>query len=219
MKKSDLDSYFEFHAYLPDTQKTFTCKQLLEAVDLSQVKTFGWPIAPVMDYEPHKPVPTTKGIKAQIETDSSYDFWTISKTAEFYTLKSLFEGKRKPEKIFLDTRIIRTAEALMRTAAFYTKLKFLPNEKIVFKFKYGGLSGKLLSVASPNRMLSIERKCQTDIYEFEEIQSIEQLNTLGDLQSLVFRALHPFFELFDFFAIDRPLVDDIIDNYSKGRVR
>jgi hypothetical protein len=84
---------------------------LLSAVEGAQVKTFGWPIGLVLNRDEFKPRPTSEGIRAEVSIvqggelahlgRTSYDYWYMRRTGDFYFLQSLFEDERAEDALFL----------------------------------------------------------------------------------------------------------------------
>jgi hypothetical protein len=61
---------------------------------------------------------------------------------------ALFEDDRDKAVIFFETRIVRTAEALLHCANLYRALGTEPNALINLTVRYGGLRGRVLKAAS-----------------------------------------------------------------------
>src|SRR5437762_11753449 len=100
------------------------------------VHTFGWPIGIVLQDLEDRPKPTNEGILAKVLSSPgllgpSFDYWTLSRGGDFYTIMSLFEDERDPEHpgkiIYFDTRISRTTEALLHSANLYKLLGLDPD--------------------------------------------------------------------------------------------
>jgi len=91
--------------------------ELLNAVRASQILTFGWPIAVLLENRPeYRPRPFGDGIRADLAFAghrTSYDYWAVRKNGDFYLLQSFFEDSRERNALFFNTRIVRVTEALM----------------------------------------------------------------------------------------------------------
>src|SRR6266496_4182266 len=162
MEKGQLEGYMEFTSIPVNAKLIAGAKEWLQAVELTQIHTFGWPIGAVINNREFYPVPDEDGIRAEIDRRSDsrdsitwgYDFWRLRKDGTFYVLKSLFEDARSPSQrsIFVDTRTVRTAEVFLRTAKLYEALGVPPDTVISCRIEYGGLKGRVLGVISPRRM-------------------------------------------------------------------
>ena len=119
--------------------------ELLSAVRASEILTFGWPIAVLLEnrseYSPH---PFGDGIRAELafgDDRTSYDYWAVRKNGDFYLLQSFFEDSRERNALFFNTRIVRVTEALMFSGKLYTALGSAPDAKISARFTHSGLAG------------------------------------------------------------------------------
>jgi TIR domain len=197
--------------------------ELLNGVKQSEIRTFGWPIGITLENrDEYKPRPYGDGIRAEVSVEErssgrqSYDYWALRSNGDFYLLQSLFEDSRRAKEIFFDTRIVRVTESLMFSERLYTKLGAPPEARIAFRVTHGGLDGRTLSSASPNRYVSPGRST-------ERLASSEFVGVLGDLQRSrvddVRKILEPLFMLFDFMEFKEEVYQDIVRNFEAGRVR
>ncbi|MEX0877399.1 MAG: hypothetical protein WDZ40_00875 [Candidatus Spechtbacterales bacterium] len=197
-------------------------QDIKDAARESTIRTFGWPIALVMDnVDEFSPKARNWGIRAEISiTDrdsNSYDFWAIRKDGSFFMLKSLFEDQREKGKtrIFFDTRIIRTAETLMYLKNLYRNLGIADEQEIRIGIGYKGFKGRILGAAG-NRLIFENRTSEENEF-YEEIETtLEELES--SLPELVDRFTRPLFGLFDFFEVDFKIVEEIVNKYKKGIV-
>jgi TIR domain len=124
--------------------------ELRNAVGTSEIKTFGWPIGVVLENENHPehwPRPFGDGIQAEVALDNgrtSYDYWAVRKSGDFYLLQSLFEDTRDKDALFFNTRIVRVTEALMFASRLYSALGAAADAKISLRVTHTGLSGRTL---------------------------------------------------------------------------
>jgi hypothetical protein len=194
--------------------------KLLEAANKSTISTFGWPIGVILENrEEYRPKPRQDGIYANIPISSerrgSYDYWSIKTNGDVYILKSLFEDSRKPNKLFFNTRIVRTTEALLYCHRLYKNLGAATDSKIKFCTKYSGLKGRELSSSSPNRSI-YERKASEDSVESCCAFS---LNDIAENPTEVVKdLLEPVFILFDFFKLSDQVYADIVNKFINGEV-
>ncbi|MFX0185470.1 MAG: hypothetical protein ACFE95_20495 [Candidatus Hodarchaeota archaeon] len=192
--------------------------ELLEATRASEIKTFGWPIAPFMTRDEYKPRPRVDGIMAQILTDDlRYVYWAINRDSDFYLLKTIFEddiGDRK--KIFFNTRIVRVAETLLYCARLYANLNIDSKTFVNIRIAHGGLKDRVLAASNPNRLLFEQKICHENQIETEIRSTLSGLEL--DLVTIVKRITEPLFELFDFTEFDDAVYQDIVNSFVEGRV-
>ena len=151
-------------------------KDLVGAVEKANIDVFGWPIGVVLKGHPDqslRPKPTPQGISSQVMLiakpgdvwpKTSYDLWTMTQDGHFYLLKSLFEDERHLDRNMLafDTRIFRTAEALLFCSRLYNALEVSPEMQVEISIRHGGLKGRTLASADRGRDLSFARTTETD---------------------------------------------------------
>jgi len=203
---------------VPEKTLQFRQDELRRAMEQTQVHSFGWPIGLVMTRPEYAPKPHDDGIRATILTDglmdrSSFDYWALRTDRVFYLLKTLFEDERSEGKIFVDTRIVRTAETLLRISRLYRALHAESEEKVVIRIQYTGLRGRLLSVADPMRRIGFDRVCvenETETWVKERLKNIEP-----KLVDLVHTAVSELCILFDYFPLSKeqvvqPLVEKFL---------
>jgi len=189
---------------------------LRQAMEKTQIHSFGWPIGVVLDRPGCEPRAYQDGIRASVLVDdkSRYDYWALRSDLVFYLLKTLFEDVRSEGNIFLDTRIVRTAETLLRIRRLYGALGIQDNEQVVVRIRYTGLRGRVLTTARPSRSIRsdvcVENEMETSIRE-----------RLGDIESklidLVHAAVSELTVLFDYFELHKErVVQPIIDQFLKG---
>jgi hypothetical protein len=208
---------------LLDQKLSASQAELMQVADMAQIHTFGWPIGVVLhNRDEFRPKPKADGIVAEINAEDrstvgarKYDYWTIRKDGSFYLLKSLFEDTRDPNSIFFNTRIVRITEALLYAVRLYTGLKVQPDSHLVIGFRHSGLKGRNIS-ATPNRALGIHGKAIEDEIYTEVDTAIERIEP--DLVNLVQGITTPLFVLFDFFQIDKSILEEIVNNFVDGRV-
>jgi transcriptional regulator with XRE-family HTH domain len=225
----------EVTAYCPDTMlnarqdawrsaggATLRVRQdaLRQAMEKTQIHSFGWPIGLVLDRPEFEPKAYQDAIRASILVDdkSQYDYWTLRSDLVFYLLKTLFEDTRSEGKIFLDTRIVRTAETLLRISRLYRTLGVQDDEQVVVRIRYTGLRGRVLTAAHPSRAVSfrnrvcVENDMETSIRE--RLGNIEP-----KLVDVVHEAVSELTVLFDYFEPSKEqVVKPIIEQFLKGQL-
>lgn len=216
LKQSGKSGFMEVRMNVPGLNLNIPQGELLKIAEQATINTFGWPIGVVLDREEYRPRPRTDGIVANLDTSDHYDYWTIRKDGAFYLLKSLFEDARKPGHIFFNTRIVRITETLLYAVRLYTGLKVSQNSRIVIGIRHGGLKDRQLTSSSAARELDFERKSSEDEVYTEIDTMIEQLES--KLVDYVEEFTKPLFVLFDYFELNRSVLEDIVNKFVEGKV-
>jgi hypothetical protein len=194
-------------------------RALLNIAERSAIHTFGWPIGVVLHVDDKKPIPDTDGIVAKITSCYSacerFDYWTLRLNGDFYLAQNLFENERDPNAIFFNTRIVRTAEALMYCRNLYSNLGIEDGAVIKFKLRHTGIKGRILSTSNPNRYMSLERNINVDSSECT-VEFKHPLTDSGVVEKTR-ELLNPLFVLFDFFEPAESIYQDIVGNFMQGR--
>lgn len=197
--------------------------ELLHAVRNSEIRTFGWPIAVMLEgQEKYRPKPFIDGIRTEVSiaedpniARGTYDYWALRTNGDFYLLKSLFEDERSEEEIFFNTRIVRVAESLMFASNLYHNLGVPEKERVSIRVGHFGFAGRSLTSSSFNRLLT-GGVASEDVSEVEIAESIKSLR--DELPELVERILAPLFLLFDFTDIASSVYSDIVERFLRGEV-
>ena len=115
--------------------------------------------------------------------------------------------------MFVDTRVVRTAETLLRLSRLYRALHAEPEERVVIRIQYTGLRGRILSAADPMRIMGFDRVCvenETEAWIKGRLKDIEP-----KLVDLVHTAVSELCILFDYFPLSKeqvvqPLVEKFL---------
>jgi len=194
---------------------------LLNAMQRSQISTFGWPIGVVIDTrDEFKPRPVRDGIRAELSIPNdqlmgrkSYDYWALRKNGDFFLLQSLFEDMRAQDTIFFNTRIVRVTESLMFASNLYTHLGVSHEERISIRVTHRGLAGRTLT-AIGNRFVAMPRK------SIDAVSESEIVVVLGNMKQTlvedVRKLLEPLFMLFEFQSFDESVYTDIVRRFERG---
>jgi len=218
LKNSGNTGYMEMIMMLPDSKINVLQGPLLEAARSSEIHTFGWPIGGVMtNVEAFRPKPKADGIIAEITTeDKRYDYWALRKDGSYYFLQSFFEDTRVSNRIFFNTRIVRITEAFLHAVRLYRSLNVDADRRLLMGFRHGGLRGRLIS-ATPNRVvLRSGREALEDEVYAEVETAIERVEP--DLVDLVEQITAPLFVIFDFFEVQKSILEGIVNNFVNGKV-
>jgi hypothetical protein len=195
--------------------------ELRDAVKKAENKTFGWPIAAVIENHPEfRPQPIQYGVRAEISILSkdrtSYDYWAAKQQGDFYFLGSLFEDARNRTAIFFNTRIVRITEALLFAGSLYDHLGVPAETRLSVRVTHGGLTGRKLSSSSSNRIMFQNGVCSSEESDTELIVAV---GTIRDrIVDHVIRVAEPLFMLFDFAEFERSVYEDIIRKFINGQV-
>lgn len=215
--KSELKGSMEIRFALTPPKLNKPQRELDEVARASEIYTFGWPIGVYLNGVPEEmPHPTTEGIVAEIKTES-YDYWTISKKGDFYSLISLFEDRKgNPEYLYFNTRILRITECLLYCAKLYSNFKVEIDRKVFFSIRHSGLKDRVLVDGNSPRILrraykSIENEIETSIdFKLNQIES--------NLVDLVKKITEPLFTLFDFFQLADSSYEKIVNGFVTGQI-
>ena len=220
LRVRDRSGFMELRFALGRPKPEFSQAELNDAARTSTIATFGWPIGIYLgNRDEFRPRPRADGIVAEIsiEARSSYDYWAIRKSGDFYSLSSLFEDEKEPGYIFFNTRIVRTTEALLYCARLLSRLGVDRSASLVLAIRYGGLRDRRLSSSSPaRRLFEIHRASAEEEVEAVVETSMGQIES--DLVSLVRKLTSPLFVLFDFFELNDAVYEDIVNRFVKGEV-
>jgi len=223
LKSIQRSAFMEVQMTLRDLAINVQQGKLLRQARQAQIKTFGWPIALVLDRDDLRPKPTNDGIVAEIiiqEQDrrNSYDYWMLRKNGDFYLLKSIFEDERQENTIFFNTRIVRITETLLYAARLYSGLNLPRDARYFVLIRHGGLKERILSTSSIARRFppSTDRVSSENEVYTEIETTIEQ--TESQLVELVEKFTQPLFVVFNFFELNRGVLEEIINNFVKGEV-
>lgn len=215
------DAWGEVIGQAPEKTLQFRQNELRQAMEQTQIHSFGWPIGMVVSEHERSefaPKPFEDGVRSTIllPQDSRFDHWALRTDRVFYLLKTLFEDLRSENKIFVDTRVVRTAETLMRISRLYHALHVGPEQRVVIRVRYSGLRGRVLSTADPGRRAMTMLNQGTCIEDEAETWVKERLKDIEPkLVDLVHTAVSELCMLFDYFQLSKervvqPLVEQFV---------
>ena len=223
-----IKTFMEVGIRLPDLNLDIAKKVLRDSARNSTIRTFGWPIGIFLDNRPeYSPKVDLKGIHAEISIKEkdwmdqekeriTYDYWAIHSNGAFYLLKSLFEDTRRPGDIFFNTRIVRITEVFLYMKNLYSFFSVPTNSDIEVNIRHGGLKGRVLSSSSRNRELFSEYKINTDEISTTVKTSLDGIES--DIVNIIEQYTKSLFEQFEFFELDKNVLEDIVINYVNGKV-
>jgi len=222
LSDSRKSGFAEVYHFLPESSVLKTQAELLSAADQAQVHQFGWPIGVILDKrEEYRPRPTNEGILAVVPVEGSlgrsYDYWTLSKSGDFYALMSLFEDDAESDRshaIYFDTRIVRATEALLHCGKLYRGLGVESGARIELAARYGGLKGRSLRAASRGRRVQARENREEDLVSVPAITF-----RLGDIETgiveLVKKLCEPLFAVFDFATFRDEVYSQIVTDFVR----
>ena len=216
--QSGFTAFVEAFAVLSYPRVNCTQTKLLNAANMSTIKTFGWPIGVMdMNVEHMRPRPIRNGILNSILFEKeSYDFWALRGDGSFYLLKTFFEDMGEKNQLYFNTRIARTAEMLMYLFRLYKNLEVPEESTVTFSLRHTGLYGRYLSATSSHPRF---RKYGPATENNIESQIVVGLQGLEEATSQhVSELLSPAFILFDFFELPQNTYNEIVEGFKRGRL-
>jgi hypothetical protein len=195
-------------------------KQLVEALRLAEIHTFGWPIGLVVDgVDDAAPQPVRDGVLAKVMAGhrSGADYWKLTSSGDFYTLMSLFEDDRDSTAIFFDTQIVRTTELLQLSRNLYTRLSVATGAELCAHVRYVGFKGRRIAAANRSRHFTPFPKISAED-EYEESVILRHPASDEDIVASVRQLLEPFFALFGFFQAPEGAWGEIARSFLAGRI-
>lgn len=191
--------------------------KILQSARAAAIHTFGWPIGVVLENNAEcRPQTRPDGVSAMLNFDREdrgfFDYWSIRRNGDFYLLKSLFEDERDIGKLYFDTRIVRTTEAVLYCRNLLTALGAAGDSRVHFHASYKGLGGRELTGASPGRHL-FPRKISADESEAETSFLLKDVDE--NIISIVKDIISPILILFDFFELSDEVYSDIVSKVCK----
>lgn len=219
LPKTGKSGFMEIQVSLQDSKLDVDQSQLLEAADKAQIHTFGWPIGVVLSNTQHRPRPVADGIVAEILTQNSdsFDYWTIRGDGSYYLLKSLFEDMRSSGHLFYDTRIDRITEALLYFTRLYSNLGVPPDSQLVIGMRHGGLGERVLSSAERGLMFRDHGRSRENEVYTEVETTLDEIGS--NLVEIVEKFTQRLFVVFDFFKLDRKILEERVHNFEKGIIK
>jgi hypothetical protein len=216
--KAGKSGFMETQVSLPDSELDFDQTQLLEAATKAQIDKSEWSFGIVLDTPEYRPRPVADGIVAEVlvqtETVNSFDYWTIRGNGSFYLLASFLEDERGSERLLSDLRIARITEALLYFTRLYSNLGVPVDSRLVIGMRHGGLGERVLSrggLMLRDHGRSRENKVYTEVETtLDEIRS--------NLVEVVEEFTQPLFVVFDFFKLDRKILEQKVRDFEKGVV-
>lgn len=219
-----IKTYMEISVKIINPDLDFDKTTVRDAASESTISTFGWPIAVFLgNRDEYKPIVDAEGIKAVISIErhdfdgsKTFDYWAIQTTGAFYTLKSIFEDLRNPKIISFNTRIVRITEIFMYLRNLYSKLGMGLDKSFEITIKHGGIKGRQLSTLSQNRFMLGNYKASEDEVSTTITTSVNKFTE--NPSDVVEKFTQPLFESFDFFKVDRNVLEQVVTDYINGKV-
>lgn len=216
LKQNGRNAFMEIRMILPESDLNISQGELLKNAEKATINTFGWPIGVVLNRrDEYRPRPKTNRIVANIDTGDHYDYWTIRKDGAFYLLKSLFEDVKNSDAIFFDIRIIRITETLLYAVRLYSGFGIPPNSRIIIGIKHSGLKDRVLISANPARDIREGRESSEDEVYTEIDTTIEGIES--NLVEFVGRFIEELFIIFDYFELNKSVLEEIVNNFVEGK--
>jgi hypothetical protein len=151
------------------------------------------------------------GSESKIRDPAHSDFWRVSFLGQFFLIRGYQEDSvefkhSKPGRLFdITLPTWRLGEILLYAASMARQFETLQSNVVVIA-EWAGLSGRGLTHLERTRLIVEEHVAHQDMYC---VNLVIQADKIGDaLPELVHRALHPLYELFDFFQLPMTLVTE-----------
>lgn len=162
------------------------------------------------------PAPTRDGIRISIDSrPNRYDYWALRTDGSFYLFKSLFEeAEGVSDRLFFDTRVVRTTELCMFLSGLYARLGAPDDSQLYLSLEMRGLRGARLTSSNGARVLH-ERGPATEDSAFAEITTSLR-NLRNNMSGVVKTLLQPVFVIFDFFELNESVYESIVNEYRQG---
>lgn len=218
LRKSGRTGFMEVYHFCENELFQKNQRELLAISRQAAVHTFGWPIGAVLDRADVSPQAVNDGIVANIHSmDFAYDYWSLTKAGDFYTLLSLFEDEREKDKLYYNTRIIRVTEAVLHAINLYKLFGASPSATIVFSLMHGGLKGRSLGSTTGGAFLrpssnGLEDQVTSPTVRFQ--LSIDE----PEICNIVKQLCEPLFMVFSFSFFSDETYAEIIRKFIQGRV-
>ena len=226
-----LPAFMEIAHSCVDSEVDKDQRELLAASRQAQVLLTGRPIGLVKDgSDQFSPFPTNDGILAIIDDRlpnstfprHTFDYWTLNKSGDFYTLRSLTEDQldrdRPLSEIWFEMRVTNSVETLVHCKNLYRAIGVEPNSQVELSVRYSGLRGRRLT---SRNLKWLDYVGARETHESEVKISLVRFR-LGavddDRLSLVKQLCAPLFVLFDYAAFDDDLYEQVITDSLKGHV-
>ena len=225
LKSAGFDKgFFEFLVQVPYGLDQIDNATLLEIADKSECHNTGWPIGVVMTKPEYKPVPLADGIRGIINTGDGFDYWALNNRGHFLFIRnhqedtSHWEGLPEGSRwLWFDVAIWRISEIFCYTSNLCTELNLKQSDKIRLTLSYTGLKGRVLSVSNPLRLGFMEaEKCTVDKYDKD--LELQVADIITKLKEYVYQIAVELFGLFNFYKPERPIVDNIVDEFLNARM-
>lgn len=198
--------------------------ELLSAVRVSEIHTFGWPIGVTLETpDEFRPRPIGDGIRAEISlvpgeapavTKGSYDYWALRSSGDFYLLQSLFEDDIHEGVLFFNSRIVRVAEAFMFAENLYEALGVATETRLSVRVTHEGLAGRTLASSTPDRFVYPKQAVENVSSSEVVVSTVRSPDSLTDN---VRQILAPMFMLFDYAEFGADVYADIVNRFAQGR--
>jgi hypothetical protein len=223
---SGLPGFMEVFHFCMDSFPQKSQPELLVVAKQAQAPRSGWPIGLVLDNPEERPRPTNDGILAIVTREASlapgrrFDYWSLNKRGDFYTLRSLSEDNldedRVHKAIYSGFRIVQATEALVHCANLYKAFGVDPNARIELRVRYGGLRERTLREGpyhpqGPTRKNLHEGEVSVPPMTFR-LGAVE-----GEIVDLVKKLCAPLFIIFDFAEFGDEIYQQIVTDFLKGK--
>lgn len=213
--KGNIPGYVEVRLALLNSTLDVPSDRLLQIADKAHRTKHGWGIG-MVNFGSYRAKPVKDGIFVNLDPDgiSKYDFWALRRDGSFYLLRNLYEDEVSTGHVFFDSRIEEITEILLYTNRLYSAFKMPITSEIKIRITHGGLKDRKMRFSPSGRHPVLGNStCTEDEIPVETTASHDRIES--DLGSFVEFFSKELFNMFDFFQVDRKIVDGIISDFRK----
>jgi hypothetical protein len=212
--------FYEVCASIAPATEPRAQRLLVDAVAKSNIDTFGWPIGVVIQRDESRPRPLLDGVYAKVvwSEKSTYDFWALSRTGDFYLLKTLSEDALgRPDVLFFNTRVVRVAETVMFLTRLYRDLGAGEQSVVHLAIRHAGLDHRPLAAVG-SRSWGFQRTRTSVEPEVITATDFSLREAEAGLADIVRALLAPLFAVYEFFELSDSVYADIVEKFVNGQV-
>ncbi len=215
--KGNIPGYFEVRVAPSNSVLNTSQDQLIQVAEQASKTDHGWPIGRVFWGARSHAKPTKEGVFVELSPDGLpyYDYWALRRDGSFYLLRNLHEDNGMASHfIYFDSRIAEITETLLYTQRLYSTFGLPYTSEISLRITHNGLKGRTIGSSSTSRRLILGNYVSAeDEIPYQVKVSIERIQT--DLIDLIEKFSKELFTVFDFFQINRKVMEDIIRDFRK----
>jgi hypothetical protein len=216
------------HAPIDPSDKTWTQKELYDAMEKARLRHTGWPIGIVMNTPEYKPKPFKQGVRAAMAFGKdTFDYWFIDEKGRFYFFRAFEEDSRgifareeqedEPGRVVaFDTQIWRIAEGLEHTLSLYKALDLSGATALALEVRYFGINGRSLLASRGSRRHLYPRLAGDSEVEWKKTLSLDTL--IADIDQIIDEVCRRLFMAFDFWEPADTVIKGVVTEYRDSQI-